>query len=71
MGRREYRLSCVAARDLPAGHTLATSDIAFHRPGTGLPPKMAAELVGKKLVRDVRSRSLLKIADFDQAFHFQ
>lgn len=63
MGRREYRLSCVASRDLRAGHTLTIPDIAFHRPGTGLPPKMAAELVGSKLVRDVRSGSRFELAD--------
>jgi len=61
--RREYRLSCVAARDLAAGHTLTTSDIAFQRPGTGLPPKMAEELAGKKLARDVRSGALLQPGD--------
>ena len=61
--RREYRLSCVAARDLAAGHTLTTPDIAFQRPGTGMPPKMAAELVGRRLARNVRSGSLFQSGD--------
>lgn len=51
--RRDFRLSCVAARELPAGHRLSEADIAFRRPGTGLPPKAAAQLVGKALVRPV------------------
>ncbi len=37
LGRRDYRLSCVAARELPAGHRLAADDIAFRRPGFRLP----------------------------------
>jgi len=65
VNRREARLSCAARHDLSAGHTLTTSDIAFQRPGTGLPPKMITELVGKKLIRDVRSGSLFEVADLD------
>ncbi len=65
VGRREYRLSCVAARDLPAGHMLTTRDIAFHRPGTGLPPKMAIELVGNKLARPLRAGALFETHDLN------
>ncbi len=65
VNRREARLSCAARHDLSAGHILTTSDIAFQRPGTGLPPKMIAELVGKQLTRDVRSGSLFEVADLD------
>ena len=64
MGRREFRLSCVAARDLAADHTLTLDDVTFHRPATGLPPKMAPELVGKKLARHVPSGDLLQVEDF-------
>jgi sialic acid synthase SpsE len=53
---------------LPAGHVLATPDVAFQRPGTGLPPKMAAELVGKKLIRDIQLGSLLQPRDFEPIF---
>ncbi len=48
-GRRDYRLSCVAASDLPMGHILRNEDIAFRRPGTGLPPKMGSLLIGREL----------------------
>ncbi|WP_420349343.1 N-acetylneuraminate synthase family protein [Pelagibius sp.] len=47
--RQGWRLSCVAARDLDARHQLARSDIAFNRPGTGLPPKGADWLVGRSI----------------------
>jgi len=52
-GRREFRLSCVAARNLPAGHTLEGVDIFFRRPGDGLPPRMAPQLIGRSLTRAV------------------
>ena len=58
MARREYRLSCVAARDLPAGQKLTMQDIAFRRPGYGLPPKMAGELVGRVTGRPINRGAL-------------
>lgn len=48
-GRRDFRLSCAAARDLPPGHVLAPQDIVFRRPGTGLPPAAAQWLFGSRL----------------------
>jgi N-acetylneuraminate synthase/N,N'-diacetyllegionaminate synthase len=47
--REQFRLSCVAARDLSAGEILCLEDIAFARPATGFPPAMAKFLIGKKL----------------------
>ena len=48
LGRRDYRLSCVAARELPAGHRLVAADIAFRRPGFGFPPKELDRLIGPR-----------------------
>ena len=45
--RDEFRLSCVAARDLPVGHILSEDDIAFRRPAAGLRPAQAGLVVGK------------------------
>jgi N,N'-diacetyllegionaminate synthase len=52
-GRGEFRLSCVAAKDLPAGHCLTESDIAFRRPGHGLPPNEIGRLIGRTLAESV------------------
>lgn len=52
-GRREYRLSCVSARELSAGHTLTSADIAFRRPGTGFAPKEVDRLLARELARGV------------------
>jgi len=62
-GREDYRLSCVAARDLPAGHVIAERDIAYRRPGNGLPPKLAGRLVGHELAVAVPKGHVLGQAD--------
>lgn len=49
--REEFRLSCVAARDLPGGHVVTDRDIAFHRPASGLPPSQAEAIKGRTLAR--------------------
>ena len=54
-GRRDFRLSCVAARNLPAGHVLIPADIMFRRPGTGVVPGDVAALLGRPLARMVRA----------------
>ena len=47
--REQFRLSCVAARDLTAGEILCREDIAFARPATGIPPSLTQFLIGKKI----------------------
>jgi N-acetylneuraminate synthase/N,N'-diacetyllegionaminate synthase len=64
LGRREYRLSCVAARALDAGHSLTEADIAFRRPGTGLPPAGASWMVGRQLRRRVSAGHAFEPGDF-------
>ena len=63
--RHEYRLSCAAACDLTRGHCLEESDLAFRRPGTGLPPAAVAWLVGRRLRRNVKAGELLEPGDCD------
>jgi N,N'-diacetyllegionaminate synthase len=53
--RKEFRLSCVARRDLQAGHVISSSDITLSRPGTGMPPKNQKWLIDRRLVKDVRA----------------
>jgi sialic acid synthase SpsE len=57
--RDEYRLSVVAARDLPMGHTLDENDLTLRRPGSGLPPRDLAKLVGQKTKRAVSAGELI------------
>ena len=48
--RENFRLSCTAVRDLPAGTVLRVEDISFRRPATGLPPSKLESLVEHSLV---------------------
>ena len=62
--RRAFRLSCAARSDLESGHILRRDDIAFYRPGTGLPPKAAHALVGRRLRMGKAGGTLFSEADF-------
>jgi N,N'-diacetyllegionaminate synthase len=62
--RAQHRLSCIAARALPAGAMIKAQDIAFRRPGQGLPPKSAERMVGRTLVRGVEPGHVFSEADF-------
>jgi len=64
LGRREYRLSCVAARELTEGHCLAASDVAFRRPGSGFPPKEVGRLITRRLTKSVRPGHVFSAEDF-------
>lgn len=64
-GRRDFRLSCVAARDLPAGHVLAEDDLAYRRPGVGIPPAHAYLLMARRLKRGVTAGKTLAPEDFE------
>lgn len=46
---RKMGKKLVAARWLPAGHTLTSSDIACKSPGDGLPPYRLNEILGRRL----------------------
>lgn len=51
--RSVSRQSIVTRRALAAGHVLTRDDLTFKRPGTGLPPFMVGEVVGRALRQDV------------------
>ena len=63
-GRRDFRLSCVAARELPQGHRLVASDIAFHRPGSGFLPKEADRLLNCVLAHNIAAGHVFSPEDF-------
>jgi len=63
-GRQEFRLSCVTVRDLPAGHCLSETDVAFRRPGNGLPPKAVEWLLGRRLTRSIPTGHVFEPLDF-------
>ncbi len=62
--RRDSRLSCVAARELPEGHRLVADDIAFRRPGFGFPPKQLDRLIARQLVKNIGPGHVFAAEDF-------
>jgi N-acetylneuraminate synthase/N,N'-diacetyllegionaminate synthase len=54
-GRKSYRLSCVAARDMAPGTVISEEDITFRRPGGGYAPKAAGLLHGLTLEKTVKA----------------
>lgn len=57
------RRGIAAAADLPSGHVLTEADLTWLRPATGLRPGEEGRLVGRALVRAVRSGDPLGPAD--------
>lgn len=51
--REVSRQSLVTARELRAGEVLTREMLTIKRPGTGLPPYMLDEMIGRRVVRDV------------------
>jgi N,N'-diacetyllegionaminate synthase len=63
------RRSIVAARDLAAGIVLTRADMAFKRPGTGVPPRMVNELIGQRIARPIARNSLITFDAFRTETH--
>ena len=57
--RRKYHVSMVTARDIDAGETLSLSDITYRNPGTGIPPKSANLVLGKKAKVNIPNSTIL------------
>lgn len=56
---KKLRKSIVFARDLPAGHVLAESDLTVKCPGTGLSPVHWDDVLGSTLKAQVRCEEML------------
>ena len=53
----------VAARDLPAGHLLASSDVAIKSPSDGLPPYALDQVIGRRLTRPLAEDENIGLED--------
>ncbi len=63
--RRMFGKSVVAAKSLPAGHRVSDGDLAFKKPGTGIPAAEVDRVVGRVLKRGVTADRLLSEQDFE------
>jgi N-acetylneuraminate synthase len=64
--RRIFGKSIVAARELPAGHQLVMEDLAFKKPGTGIPPSRVSDLIHRRLTRDLAADTQVTENDVEQ-----
>lgn len=55
------RKSLVAARDIPGGSVLTETAVAVKRPGTGLPPAMLMQVVGRRAINDIPNGTVLTL----------
>jgi len=55
------RRSLVSARDIPAGTRLTAELITIKRPGTGLPPSMLSDLIGRTTRMDIKEGTLITL----------
>lgn len=63
--KRVFGKSVVAARDLAAGHRLTAADLAFKKPGTGIPAARYREVLNRTLRRAIVADTLLSEEDFE------
>ncbi len=64
--REDFRLSCTANKDLSPGEILNVNDVAFRRPGNGIPPKDIDYLLGHRVCKYIKKGSILKVKDFQK-----
>jgi len=57
------RRSIVAARDIGVGEVISAEEITYKRPGTGLPPGMYVEVIGKQANREIKENEQIKMED--------
>jgi N-acetylneuraminate synthase len=57
--RREARRSLVLTRNVKQGELIAAADLMAKRPGTGIPPRFADIVAGRKAQRDLEEDTVL------------
>ena len=62
-----YRRSIVSAGPIKKGTVISEELLTFQRPGTGLAPNMASQLIGMVAARDIPADTLIQLSDFVHA----
>ena len=63
--RRKYHVSMASSTPIRAGETLAPEMVVYRNPGTGVPPKLAHTLLGRRAARDISADELLSSEMFE------
>ena len=61
LARRNARRSIVASRSIGKGEILGLSDLKFKRPGTGIPPFEAKNLMGSRVIKNVQKDEIITL----------
>jgi N-acetylneuraminate synthase len=59
-----FQKSIVMKDDFEVGHVITFEDLAFKKPGNGLPSNSWKDIIGKKLVKNIKKNQILKKEDF-------
>lgn len=59
LDRTVMRRSIVSVRKIKAGNVISWEHVAFKRPGSGIPPDMIDNIIGKKALVDINSDTLI------------
>tara|TARA_Y100000592_G_C5469955_1_gene318867 strand:+ start:1416 stop:2423 length:1008 start_codon:yes stop_codon:yes gene_type:complete len=61
--RKQCRRSIVTLKNINKGDIINKDDLGFRRPGTGLPPKLINDIIGKTAIEDLKTNTII---DFNQ-----
>tara|TARA_Y100000996_G_C22064660_1_gene454729 strand:- start:4 stop:456 length:453 start_codon:yes stop_codon:yes gene_type:complete len=61
--RKKMRRSIFTRQILKKNEKITLNKILLRRPGNGIPPNKLSKILGKKVKRNIRKNSLLKISD--------
>ena len=61
--RNVFQKSIVASRNIKRGSRIKLKDLAFKKPGDGLPPNIYKKFVNKRLKKDKLKNDQIKLSD--------
>ena len=59
-----FEKSIVSARDLKSGEVITFSDLAYKKPGNGIPASCFKDVIGKRINVDISKNEKLSWLDF-------
>lgn len=60
-----FEKSVVSVVDIPAGTVLSSNMLAVKKPGTGIPARRLMDIIGRRVVRDIRKDNVLHETDLE------
>ena len=60
-----FEKSIVSKRALKTGDTIKVDDLAFKKPGSGIPAKEYKNLLGKVVVRNIKPNTRIEYSDYE------